>query len=215
MRSLALPLLARGAAMRFLLTRLVDWLNVPEGALVRPKDPLEYFRKLRFHQKAESVRDYGLPAEQATHDDGAECHHPHRRRLLGQSRTRRLGRDPDLRRPEKELSGGEAHTTNNRMELMAAIAALEALKRPCTSSCTPTASICATDLRLDSWLEANGWKTADKKPVKNADLWKRLDAALKPRGALALGQGPCRPRMNERADVLAREGMAMARLKQR
>jgi homoserine kinase type II len=61
----ALPLLARGAAMRFLLTRLVDWLNVPEGALVRPKNPLEYFRKLRFHQKAASVRDYGLSAERA------------------------------------------------------------------------------------------------------------------------------------------------------
>jgi homoserine kinase type II len=59
----ALPLLARGAALRFLLTRLVDWLNVPEGALVQPKNPLEYFRKLRFHQKAESVRDYGLAAE--------------------------------------------------------------------------------------------------------------------------------------------------------
>lgn len=56
----ALPLLARGAALRFLLTRLVDWLNVPPGALVQPKNPLEYFRKLRFHQKAESVRDYGI-----------------------------------------------------------------------------------------------------------------------------------------------------------
>ncbi|HKA70773.1 MAG TPA: homoserine kinase [Xanthobacteraceae bacterium] len=56
----ALPLLARGAAMRFLLTRLVDWLNVPPGALVRPKDPLEYFRKLRFHQAVASVRDYGI-----------------------------------------------------------------------------------------------------------------------------------------------------------
>lgn len=56
----ALPLLARGAAMRFLLTRLVDWLNVPPGALVRPKDPLEYVRKLRFHQSVSSVRDYGL-----------------------------------------------------------------------------------------------------------------------------------------------------------
>src|SRR6187551_2325411 len=61
----ALPLLARGAAMRFLLTRLVDWLNVPAGALVQPKDPLEYFRKLRFHQKAASVRDYGLPTGKA------------------------------------------------------------------------------------------------------------------------------------------------------
>ena len=56
----ALPLLARGAALRFLLTRLADWLDVPPGALVRPKDPLEYFRKLRFHQAVASVRDYGI-----------------------------------------------------------------------------------------------------------------------------------------------------------
>jgi homoserine kinase type II len=58
----ALPILARGAALRFLLTRLVDWLAVPDGALVRPKDPLEYFRKLRFHQSIASARDYGLDA---------------------------------------------------------------------------------------------------------------------------------------------------------
>jgi homoserine kinase type II len=58
----ALPLLARGAALRFLLTRLVDWFNVPPGALVRPKDPLEYYRKLRFHQRVESARDYGIEA---------------------------------------------------------------------------------------------------------------------------------------------------------
>ena len=57
-----LPLLARGAALRFLLTRLVDWLDVPPGALVRPKDPREYARKLRFHQKVESARDYGVTA---------------------------------------------------------------------------------------------------------------------------------------------------------
>ena len=56
----ALPLLCRGAALRFLLTRLVDWLEVPPGALVRPKDPLEYYRKLRFHQTIRGVRDYGL-----------------------------------------------------------------------------------------------------------------------------------------------------------
>jgi homoserine kinase type II len=56
----ALPLLARGAALRFLLTRLVDWFDVPPGALVRPKDPIEYFRKLRFHQTVSSVRDYGI-----------------------------------------------------------------------------------------------------------------------------------------------------------
>jgi homoserine kinase type II len=58
----SLPLLARGAALRFLLTRLVDWLDVPPGALVKPKDPLEYFRKLRFHQAVASVRDYGVEA---------------------------------------------------------------------------------------------------------------------------------------------------------
>jgi homoserine kinase type II len=58
----ALPLLARGAALRFLLTRLVDWFDVPPGALVRPKDPFEYYRKLRFHQAIAGVRDYGLAA---------------------------------------------------------------------------------------------------------------------------------------------------------
>ncbi|HEY5167566.1 MAG TPA: homoserine kinase [Pseudolabrys sp.] len=58
----ALPVLARGAAMRFLLTRLVDWLAVPDGALVKPKDPLEYFRKLRFHQSVKSADDYGISA---------------------------------------------------------------------------------------------------------------------------------------------------------
>ncbi len=57
-----LPLLSRGAAMRFLLTRLVDWLDVPAGALVRPKDPIEYLRKLRFHQMVKSARDYGVMA---------------------------------------------------------------------------------------------------------------------------------------------------------
>jgi homoserine kinase type II len=56
----ALPMLARGAAMRFLLTRLVDWLAVPDGALVKPKDPLEYFRKLRFHQSVKNAADYGF-----------------------------------------------------------------------------------------------------------------------------------------------------------
>jgi homoserine kinase type II len=56
----ALPLLARGAALRFLLTRLVDFLNVPAGALVQPKDPLEYVRKLRFHQSVKSMADYGV-----------------------------------------------------------------------------------------------------------------------------------------------------------
>jgi homoserine kinase type II len=58
----AIPVLCRGAALRFMLTRLVDWLNVPPGALVRPKDPLEYYRKLRFHDLAQSAADYGRRA---------------------------------------------------------------------------------------------------------------------------------------------------------
>ncbi|MBM6592678.1 homoserine kinase [Microvirga pudoricolor] len=58
----ALPVLCRGAALRFMLTRLVDWLNVPPGALVKPKDPLEYDRKLAFHRHVRSARDYGLDA---------------------------------------------------------------------------------------------------------------------------------------------------------
>lgn len=79
---------------------------------------------------------------------------------------------------EKELSGGEAETTNNRMEMTAAIRALEALKRPCRI-------ILTTDSRyvmdgLTKWIagwQRNGWKTADRKPVKNADLWQELIAA--------------------------------------
>jgi homoserine kinase type II len=59
----AMPILARGAALRFLLTRLVDWLDVPPGALVKPKSPQEYLRKLRFHQKAKSVADFGIEAK--------------------------------------------------------------------------------------------------------------------------------------------------------
>ncbi len=82
---------------------------------------------------------------------------------------------------EKELSGGEAATTNNRMELTAAIRALEALKRPC-------AVTLSTDSRyvmdgLTKWIhgwQRNGWRTADKKPVKNAELWQALLAAAAP-----------------------------------
>ena len=58
----ALPTLARGSALRFLLTRLHDWLNVPEGALVKPHDPLHYLSRLRFHQQVQCAQDYGLVA---------------------------------------------------------------------------------------------------------------------------------------------------------
>ena len=79
---------------------------------------------------------------------------------------------------ERELSGGEADTTNNRMELMAAIQALEALKRPMSVELTTDSQYVRKGMLewLANW-KRNGWKTASKKPVKNAELWQRLDAA--------------------------------------
>jgi ribonuclease HI len=118
---------------------------------------------------------------------------------------------------ERELSGGEPHTTNNRMELMAAIAALEALKRPCT-----------VDMHTDSqylrqgitqWIHGwkrNGWRTADKKPVKNADLWQRLEAAIERHEVRwHWVRGHAGDTLNERADELARSGVAAARTARR
>ena len=106
---------------------------------------------------------------------------------------------------EKELSGGESHTTNNRMELMAAIRALEALKRPSRVTLS-------TDSRyvmdgLTKWVKGwqrNGWKTADRKPVKNADLWQALiDAAARHRIDWRWVKGHAGHPDNERADKLA------------
>jgi ribonuclease HI len=110
---------------------------------------------------------------------------------------------------EKDLCGGEPQTTNNRMELMGAISALEALSRPCP-----------VDLHTDSqylrggvtgWInnwKRNGWRTADKKPVKNDDLWRRLDeAAARHDIAWKWVRGHAGDAMNERADALARKGM--------
>src|SRR4051812_1318120 len=85
---------------------------------------------------------------------------------------------------EKELKGGEAHTTNNRMELMAAIAALEALKRPCLVDIHTDSQYLRNGILswINQW-KRNGWRTADRKPVRNVDLWQRLDAPLaRPRG---------------------------------
>jgi ribonuclease HI len=106
---------------------------------------------------------------------------------------------------EKELSGGEKLTTNNRMELMAAIEGLNALKRPCRVTLS-------TDSRyvmdgLTKWIHGwrkNGWKTADKKPVKNADLWQALiDAAAPHRVEWVWVKGHAGHPDNERADKLA------------
>jgi ribonuclease HI len=111
---------------------------------------------------------------------------------------------------ERELKGGEAQTTNNRMEMTAVLVALNTLTRPC-----------AIDLYTDSeyvkkgmteWLrgwKARGWKTADKKPVKNDDLWKALDeAAARHRISWHWVKGHAGHPENERADALARKGVA-------
>jgi ribonuclease HI len=82
---------------------------------------------------------------------------------------------------ERMLAGGDAATTNNRMELMAAISALEALKRPCRVDLTTDSRYVMQGIEqwLPKWM-ANGWRTTDRKPVKNQDLWQRLAAATAP-----------------------------------
>ena len=110
----------------------------------------------------------------------------------------------------RELKGGEAETTNNRMEMMAAIMALEALKRPCTVEIWTDSAYLKGGITgwIHGW-KKNGWKTADKKPVKNVDLWQRLEAALaRHRVGWHWVKGHAGHAENERADQLAREGMA-------
>ena len=111
---------------------------------------------------------------------------------------------------EKELKGGEPLTTNNRMELMAAIAALEALNRDCKVEFY-TDSIYVRD-GVSKWIHGwrrNGWRTADKKPVKNVELWQRLDQAMARHDVTwHWVRGHAGHDENERADLLAREGMA-------
>ena len=113
---------------------------------------------------------------------------------------------------EKELSGGEPHTTNNRMELQAAISGLNALTKPCRVTLS-------TDSRyvmdgLTKWIKGwqrNGWKTADKKPVKNADLWQALlDATTPHRIEWVWVKGHAGHPENERADRLASDAAIAA-----
>ena len=111
---------------------------------------------------------------------------------------------------EKELSGGEAMTTNNRMELMAAIAALESLKRACVVDLYTDSQYLRSGVTqwLANW-KARGWRTADKKPVKNEDLWRRLDEArVRHEVSWHWVKGHAGHAGNERVDALARAGMA-------
>lgn len=114
---------------------------------------------------------------------------------------------------ERELSGGEKVSTNNRMELMAAISALESLKRPCIVDLHTDSQYLRNGITtwIKSW-KRNGWRTADKKPVKNVDLWQRLESALA-RHTVKWHwvRGHSGHDINERADVLAREAIAEIR----
>ena len=121
-------------------------------------------------------------------------------------------KDQDGGDRERELSGGDPHTTNNRMELTAAIEVLNALKKPCRVSLS-------TDSRyvmdgLTKWIhgwQKNGWRTADKKPVKNAELWQALLAAAKPhRVEWTWVKGHAGHPENERADRLASDAAVAA-----
>jgi ribonuclease HI len=110
---------------------------------------------------------------------------------------------------ERELNGGEADTTNNRMELLAAIAALETLERP--SKITVVTDSAYVKGGITAWLPSwkkNGWKTMSRKPVKNEDLWQRLDAAAARHDVTwEWVKGHAGHPENERADALARAGM--------
>ena len=128
--------------------------------------------------------------------------------------ARRQTRDPAAGRPscikgkhQKELKGGEPLSTNNRMELMAAISALEALKRPCVVDMHTDSQYVRDGITkyINNW-KRNGWRTASKEPVKNQDLWQRLEAA---RAAHTVRwhwvKGHSGDEFNERADQLVRE----------
>jgi len=110
----------------------------------------------------------------------------------------------------KELKGGMALTTNNQMELTAAIEALNALKRPCNVEIHTDSQYVKNG--VTSWVhnwKRNGWRTADKKPVKNAELWQALDAATERHNIdWRWVKGHAGHDLNERADTLANEGMA-------
>jgi ribonuclease HI len=121
-----------------------------------------------------------------------------------------IARDGDTVVKTRELKGGEAHTTNNKMELLAAITTLETLERA-TKLTVVTDSSYVKD-GITSWIfgwKKRGWKTASNKPVKNEDLWRRLDAAVQRHDVTwEWVKGHAGHPENERADELARAGMA-------
>ena len=113
----------------------------------------------------------------------------------------------------KELSGGEQETTNNRMELLAVVRALDALKRPCKVTLHTDSTYVMKGMTewLENW-KKRGWKTTDKKPVKNVDLWQALEAAIEPHDVKwNWVRGHSGVPENERADELARQAIPRTR----
>ena len=188
----ALPILARGSALRFMLTRLVDWLNVPPGALVEPKTRANTSASCAFTRRrgAPPTTVFAVTDRVLIWTDGG---------CIGNPGPGGWGAILKFGEREKEVSGGEPPTTNNRMELSAAIFALEALKRPCRV-------VLHTDSQylrngISSWIKT--WKRTAGAPPKGARSRTRtFGADLDKPGERheiewRLGQRPCR-RSDER-----------------
>ena len=199
----ALPILARGAALRFMLTRLVDWLNVPPGRPGEAQGSARISRQAAVPPHGRHRRNLRAPMTDTITiwTDGA---------CSGNPGPGGWGAIVRFAGADRELKGGAADTTNNRMELMAAITALKSLDEPSD-----------VDLYTDSqyvrggitgWMagwKRNGWRTADKKPVKNMELWQELDeATARHKVRWHWVKGHAGHPENERADLLARQGMA-------
>ena len=196
----AVPILLRGAALRFLLTRLYDWINQVDGAVVTVKDPLEYRDLLITHRDRQKPPSNGNSMLEI-YTDGACSGNP------GPGGWGVLILENG---DERELSGGEAETTNNRMELKAAIEALKATSNAKAVSIYTDSQYVKNG--ITTWMagwKRNGWKTSAKKPVKNKDLWEALDEATRAREIeWRWVKGHDGDAGNERADELARQGMS-------
>jgi ribonuclease HI len=187
-----------------MLTRLVDWLNVPPGALVKPKT--------RWNTTASSPSTAMCAAPPNTASNGRRPDTMTDRITIytdgacsGNPGPGGWGAILLFKGKERELSGGEALTTNNRMELQAAIEGLSALTRPCTVDLFTDSQYVRQGITawMRNW-KARGWRTADNKPVKNEDLWRLLDeVASKHQVSWHWVKGHADDPLNNRVDALA------------